>query len=399
LRDSRIGVPHASDRYAYLIALVITIGLAAASFVLILNTRIEPAYDQGFIAHDLSQGYPLLEQGLSSRLIAGIVNFFRPYAPISSNALFRALAAAGYILSGGLLAWSLTKDGKYWFFILFMALIYTSRFPFLWLSSEVLAGTFLMLTLWSIVRKLPFVLTAIFLVLFALAKPDLVLPAMLVGIFWILYRNNLRTRIYRGVALALVLGLLLLPGVISYGFAYLRPAGRSLDSFCQHYADMVRGHQVIPGPDPWAECHTYLQATFGPVQSILDVIRASPTRYMDFVFLSLAYSLRRMISANLAFLIVPAILALYTIRRSKPDYIVIVALFLTSLLPIFLLAYLHIRYQARFYPLALFAVFAGISNLCGKWLRKSVVVYLGILLILQFYQIISVFAAGYWFPD
>ena len=233
----------------------------------------------------------MLEQGITSHLIVGLVNFFEPYEPINSNALIRTLAAALYLISGSLLAWSLIKKyflGIEWF-TLFILLLFTSCFPFLWLSSELFAGTFLMLIMWSIINEYHFAIIAFFVALFSLAKPDLLIPGCALGIFLAFYdRKEFRDKLLSLSIILLMIGAFVIPGLLLKGASFLELSSRSFESFCQHYASMTSSHQIIrPVPDPWLECRIYMKSTFGTAQNVPEIIMGNTTGYMDFVFLSL----------------------------------------------------------------------------------------------------------------
>jgi len=382
-----------------LAALTATVLIALTGWRLV-HTAIDPVWDQGALLPFAFRGghYPAIDAGLSSQLVVGLLNLLKPYDPVSSNTLVRTVAAIAYMLSGALLSWSLTKENTRWWSALFMLLLFTSRFPFLWLSSELFAGTFLMLVLWSVVAGLPFAATAIFIVLFSLAKPDLILSGMLVGVVLALDReSSLRTRLTRVAILASTLLLFLLPGIVQNGPSYLLPGRRTLVSFGQHYAAVVSRHQIASQPEPWTEWKQYFDSSFGDVRNVWEAIRSNPIGYEDFVFLSLSKSLRSMLRANLIPLIPAAIFCWSKLRQRKSKTVVV--LLLIGLVPIVLLAFLHVRYQARFYPLALFVICKGMTGLRETRTKLLTAAYLVVLLALQVYQSLPVLSCGYWFPD
>jgi len=385
-------------------AIFFTVLLIVFTSISIYGSHAKPIFDQkSLIEYSFSAGYPVLEQGITSHLIVGLVNFFEPYEPINSNALIRTLAAALYLISGSLLAWSLIKKyflGIEWF-TLFILLLFTSCFPVLWLSSELFAGTFLMLIMWSIINEYPFAIIAFFVALFSLAKPDLLIPGCALGIFLAFYdRKEFQKKLLSLAIILLIIGAFVIPGFLLKGVSSLELSGRSFESFCQHYASMVSFHQIIrPVPDPWPECRIYMKSTFGTAQNIPEIITGNIAAYMDFVFLSLSTSLRKMALSNLIFLIPLAIAGFWANQKDKKLKGAAILVFVLNFGLITLLSYFHVRYQARYYPLALLMALIGMSELNSKNIKLFFWAYLLMLLIFQIFRSIPVFAMGYFFID
>jgi len=384
-------------------AICLTIFLTVLSGISIYNSHAQPIYDQkGLIEFSFSEGYPNLEQGISSELIVGLINVFKPYEPITSNIFIRTLASSLYLLSGSLLAWTLTKRyflGLEWF-TLFIFLIFTSRFPFLWLSSELFAGVFFMLIVWSIINEYPFGLIAFFISLFSWAKPDLLVPGFILGIILATYgRKGLQNKILSVLTFLLLLAVFVVPGVILKGGSYLHLTGRSFQSFCQHYADLVSSHQIVyPAPDPWLECRSYITSSFGNVQTVPEIIKVNWGKYIDFMFLSLSKSLQKMIASNYIFLL-PLTIAGLCITKQKKLKVATISVFVINFGLIIALSYFHVRYQARYYPIALLMILIGMSEKKLKIVNLFVWGYLIALLIFQIYQSVSVISTGYFFID
>lgn len=382
---------------AFATLLVVVLAVAPAGLILRKST-IEPVFDQSFIAYTFTEGYPELESGVTSHLIAGTLNLLFPYEPRVSNALMRGFVAILYMVAGGLLAWSLTGAARLWAFLLFVLLLLTSRFPFLWLSSEVFVGALLMLTLWSLVRHHRFPVTAALIVAFSFAKPELLLPGALLGLYLALRPDDVTRKVRLGILCGLVLALLL-PGLLTEGVEYLQPGPRSLNSFGQHYASTVAAHQLADTPDPWRAWRAYIDHTFPGAESMGDVIRQRPDLYMDFVFLSMAQSIRRMAVTDLVWLFPLAVLSF---RALKPQWKMTTMLLLTNLVPILLLSYLHARYQARFYPLALFVIVGALATPSSRLRDVLTASYLGGLLLVQTHEFIFFWnnaSWALWFPD
>jgi hypothetical protein len=189
----------------------------------------------------------------------------------------------------------------------------------------------------------------------------------------------------------------LLPGVVMNGLLYLQPTGRGLVSFAQHYADMIKSHQLCPGPDPWFQYQAYMNAGFPGVQSLKDLIFLRPGTYLDFIGLSVSESIHRITHTPIVFLIPVAV---YVFRKIQDKTMkMIVLLTLVNILPIILLSYFHVRYQPRFYGLALFTVFAGLPEVQDKRVRWALILFLLFVLVYQAYTFVPVFGEAYYAPD
>ena len=386
-------------RYLLLFATLLVIVVCATR---IAQGRFEAVYDQKkLLEHSLScEDYPALESGLSSSLLVGLYNVFSPSDSAWSNACLRTLAMLLYLMSGFALFSTLQGGNSTALSLLFIMLLSTSRFPFLWLSSELLAGAFLMLLLWSVARNSHFLVVSVCTTLFSLSKPDLALPGIVVGLLLAFRMAHGPKEKLTNVGILLVaIGALLVPGVIRSGFSYFASQGRALFSFGQHYAAMVAKHQVASAkPDPWIEWELYFRPIWGQPESFLQAIRSSPSRYVDFVFLSMSHSVKNFVRSNLFLLLPPAA---YSIARTRQSTLKLVSLLLLcGFIPITLLSYTHTRYIARFYPLFLFMTYLFITeSQVNKKEQKLISYYLTGVLAIQLCQLPSVFAAGYWFPD
>jgi hypothetical protein len=356
-------------------ALLIVAVLAYFPLAKLHDTPRDPVYDQrAMLTYDMpARGYPPLQSGVSSYLVAQALRLVRSH-PVTLNTMAQLLAAALYLGTGGLLAFAITRRWQY--VALWSALLTTSGFVFLWLSTELFAGAWLMAYLALAVLGWPFPLRALPLAMFAYAKPDLLPFAVLVGAhdIWHEHKQTLRN----GVLLAGLLVAFLIPGLVQSGTAYLADtSNRSLTSFAQHYAVLASYHQVgRPVPEPWANHAAYIAAAFGPVSSLGQAVIAHPRRYLDFLALSVSWSIARLAESGLLYLI---LLAAAGWRYLAPHWQRTLLLFAANLLPILALSFLHGRYQPRFYPLALFVVFATLDHLPQ---RRRAFVLGGLLLVL-----------------
>jgi len=381
---------------------------------MILSNEHPPLHDQNFIK---ARSYPALyEGGIVPSLIAVLFNSFREFEPISSNAIFRTFAGALYILTGGLLFWSIVRKKTPWLFFPLILLLFTSAYPFLWLSNEVLTGIFLMLILWSVANGLPFFFSAIFIVLFSLTKPDLIFPGLLVGIY--LAFNSEATFSKKGlkriktfisfkgirwlkkplinIAILIVLLLaFLLPGIFDKGFSFFKgppdEPPRALISFGQHYADAVNY------PDAWTEWDKCIKAEFGPVNNIGEIIINNFDKYKKAVFILWKESYSNLQLSHLLILLPVIAFCFGSIRQKKIKTIIL--LFLANFIPILLLSFIHVRYIARFYPLALFAILMGLINIRNRKAKLLIIAYLACVLISQIQFFIPYLKIGFYLPD
>jgi hypothetical protein len=383
---------------AKLIAFLFTALLIVIQGILILSKPIAPIYDQTFIQFSFAKGYPTFEQGISSLLIVGFLNWVCHVDQVTLNSIVRVAAATGYTFSAGLLSWRLfTRNKTRWLYVPFLLLLPFSGFPFLWLSSELFAGTFIMLTFWSLFDEQPFLLTSIFLAFYTFAKPDLILSGAALGLFAVLSQKSRFKQKF--IRIAVMLGtmlLILLPSILINGFGRPGDSDRSLISFSQHYASLVSQHQIGAGPDPWLNYGDYIKASFGDVHNMLDVVSNSPAKYIDFVFLSISQSVQNMVRTGLIVTLLFSIIGFW--KWKGEEYRTVLLFFTVSLVPIVLLSYLHVRYQARFYPLLLITAFIAITQ-ATKWRKLIMVAVLIAVVEFQLFFISSILLHGYWFPD
>jgi hypothetical protein len=392
-----IRTPARNNRTAQQIAVAAAAALVLGVVILIVsNGDVAAVWDQTFIAFRLRGRYPSFDEGIVSHLIAGVVNAVVPFDLTTSNTIMRALAALMYTGAAALLAWSVTGPQRLWGYFAFLLLLVSARFPFLWLSSELFAGTFLMLFLWSFVRGHHFTLTALFLVLFSLCKADLALPGLLVGAFLVL-RPDRMPRWQRALILSALAAVLLVPTLFFARPYYAQFGGRSWVSFGQHYGELVQPHQLGEAPSGWGGWPQYLEQSFPGATSVGEAARTQPRRYIHFVFLSIAESGIRLMATKLLLLVPLAVFFFFGLQRQTR---IAVLLLLTSIAPIVLFSFLHMRYQARFYPLALFIIFAGLRD--GGYTRRheyALAAVLALIAVWQLIDVVPILQTAYWLPD
>lgn len=358
----------------------------------ILSSDIEPRYDQKFIQYQFGlDQYPEFSDGIVSLIIVGLYNRLWSLEPAVLNAHIRILAMSLYMIAGLLLF--TVRPNRPGLSILCILLLLTSCFPFLWLSSELFVGAFLMLTLWSVMRRLPFTVFAFFLTCFALTKPDLIFTGVLIGLY-VVHRGVLsseRRWLQTGI-LATSVSILILPAVFQHGLN----ADRMQNSFEQHYAALVARHQIAqPTPDPWTETEQFIQPIWGQHTSLLSEIKSDPLRYFDFLLLSLGQTSRNIMLPNI-FLV----LSVWAFSFKRTDHKIVKdlsLLILCGFIPITLFSFGHIRYFARFYPVFLFLPYLLLaetpprSRRIHPWLMGT--------LAIQSVLFSFIFSVGEWFPD
>ena len=154
-------------------------------------------------------------------------------------------------------------------------------------------------------------------------------------------------------------------------------AARGFAAFTQHFAALVAPFQVAPAPDPWAQPGPYLERSFPGARSMWDVVTAPGLPYLDHVALSFSRGLRKVgWLFQWAWLAVP----LLVIARRQAGLAldarerVLLASFV-GCLPFVLLAYPHIRYFARYFPLFWLLALMSVERLLradpGAWRRPA----------------------------
>jgi hypothetical protein len=367
----------------------------AVVLLIVLRPGVEPMWDQSFIGYRFAQGYPHFESGIVSHLLVGLVNSVVPFQPEVSNTLVRAVAALLYVGAASVLAWSVTGPERLRAFVAFVLLVVSTGFPFLWLSSELFAGAFLMLLLWSVVREHSIVVLGLLLGLFAFSKADLALPGLLMGAYLVL-RAGPVARWRRALVVGAVAAVLLVPSLWTPSY-YARFGGRTWVAFSQHYGELVKEHQLGEAPSGFGAGRRYTAISFPGATTVGEAALRYPRRYVHFVALALAESSIRLVRTKLL-LLLPAALLLFGALR--PSWRISVLILLSSLVPIVLLSFLHVRYQARLYPLALFVIFAGLrAGSLHPWQRRALAALLAAVLVWQLVDIVPVLGSAHWLPD
>jgi len=394
------------------VLILIFLGVTAAILILYPN---EILYDQYAIRHIFSfEHFPKIVNGLGLNLFVGIYNrIIAPdFATIDSH--MRIVTMLFFSVPSLLLGRLWLGDTRY--FTVFILTFFGSRFPMLWLCVEQIAGGALLWFMYCYFSGRKIWITQFCLFFYGIVKPEMIFGAVLL-LGWIVWNEKDRKKRIEMLAwFGGFHGVLHLTGVATYGLDYFVSSGqRAYDAVIQHYSDLFFKHQVGEGvPVPFDQAGDWRDKMFPEAHSVLTFLWHYPSHYMDFVALSFARGIKRvLVLMHLFCLLFPirwSVLRFYGIGLSRQEKMVCVSLL--GLLPIVLLAFPHIRYLTRFYPAALAAVILfwkiSLEHQDLRVRRVGVVlvtpvILLGsmVTLILYFQDILHLgtHQGLYWFPD
>jgi hypothetical protein len=334
--------------------------VAAVAFIWLVPQPI--VYDQTFIKTALEplNSFPAFEDGVFSGLFArGLGLLLRPDAG-NLNQLFRSISAILFVgATYPLLLLTTRKESTR---VIAVLLLFGSRYPFLWLSSELLAGALLTLSITAFALKRPG-LSGLLLASFALCKPDLILPAAGVAAAYLWLEKSgrlLLVSVFVGTLAAMNA-----PGVWLHGVAHFQGT-RSWLAFAQHYSDLFAPHQFNPAlsEEPFGNALRNVGASLPGASNLREMLLRYPMRYVDYFALSQVHFLKRLVAVFHLFLV--AMLFLFVSREGRQVFtrkpLAPIALAgaasLIGLLPIMMITFVHARYLARYVPLLL-CIFAG----------------------------------------
>jgi hypothetical protein len=345
------------------------LGLAAASAWVILAHPKPAVWDQARLLESRFEAphHPAPPYGMTAQLA---VIAIRSVAPSEGPALHEWVRLAAMLFYAGAAAalaarWLASRA----LLAAFLAFLFASQYPLIWLSSELFAGGLLCLALLAAFAGWPRPLVGVLLALLALAKMELVLVAAALLVVWLPQQGSRREALGLAGAFAAGLMLLLLPGLALHGPGYLTSYGqadRGFATFAQHFAALVAPFQLAAdAPNPWLHPEPYLAKVFPGARSLGDVVAQPGLAYLDFVALSAARGVRKAgWVLNWAALAVPIL----AVARRRAGLAVdarekaMLASFV-GVLPFVLLSYPHIRYFARYYPLFLLLVLGSVERL------------------------------------
>jgi hypothetical protein len=371
-------------------------------------------YDQATAKYKLDY-YPAISYGIVPHLAIGVYNKVIQPSEAAQNIHIKILAMLLFMTAAFVLARSVLQNNR--LTALFLLFLVLSRYPFLWLSTELIIAAALFLAIWVMIKGFHPLIVSLTFVLMAFSKPEMALVAV---VFLVYY--GIRLKKSGTPVRILIIGffafslLLVAPGIIGQGTDYFSGENRSYFSFGQHYAALVAKHQVSKSvPDPWEEYYRYLEADFPGTANMLDVWFKYPLKYFDFVMLSIGHGLVKCVQLfHMLWILLVMIPVFYIRKRIKllPAEKMIL-LSLIGCIPFILFAFPHIRYLARYYPLVIILTLMFLKRLLDeKWKEKTVYKYavfisIGVILtavIINIFLFVHNLAVidtvkEFWFPD
>jgi hypothetical protein len=333
------------------------VGLCAAAAWVILAFPKPAVYDQARLLEARFEApyHPSPPYGFTAQLAVIAIRALVPAGGPALHEWVRLLAMLAYAGAAAALAARLLASRA--LVAAFLAFLFASLYPLLWLSTELFAGCLLCLALLAWSAAWARAATGVLLALLALCKPELVLVSAALLAVWLPRCASPRERLALAGSFAGALALLLLPGVLILGPGYLVRYGggeRGFASFAQHFAALVAPLQLADGaPNPWLEPRPYLERAFPGARSMVDVVTAPGLPYLDFVALSIAKGVRKAgFVASWAALAVPLLVVARRrsgVRLDDAERAMLATF--VGVLPFVLFSYPHIRYFARYYPL------------------------------------------------
>jgi hypothetical protein len=402
---ARLGIP----------ALLVLL-LFGASAVILQNPKVA-IWDQARLLEARFEApyYPALPFGFTSQLLVIALRALLPAgAPL--HEVLRLVAMAFWAGSAAWLATALLERRA--LVAVFLILLFTSQYPFLWLSSELITGGFLCLAIGAWLRGASPWIVGPLLASLGLCKMELLLVSGLLLAFWVHTSSSRREGLTLVASFAAALALLLLPGFVLVGPEYwiqygAEGQGRGIATFRQHFAALVAPFQIGAAPNPWTDSEPYVERVFPGADSMLDVITTSGLPYLDFVALSTARGVRKLGWVfGWAWLAVPLLVWAWRRGGLEPgEREKALLLTFVGCLPFVLFAYPHIRFFARYYPvfwILLFVALERVSHLEDDSVRRPCLRIGGLLVGLALIQNARRTAMGlaaaphlqqYWFPD
>jgi hypothetical protein len=361
-----------------------------ATAVLIVANSGRPVFDQASLVGIPLDHYPAFDDEVVPRLLAGTLYAVGPRSLAAANTLLRLASAAVYVGAAALLARSLLRTS--WARAALLALLLASGYPFLWLSSELLAGAFLCLAIWLVVTyRSPWLIGACLGAL-SLTKSEMVVASAAIALVYLRYRPDRIRPLLTGFAV--LVAALIAPGLAQHGAGFF--VNRSWSAFGQHYAAMASEFHLMADRDPWNDWTRYVAASFPGDSSVLQVVLHHKVQYTYYVTLA---AITGLWNAWRAFGLLLVAIALRIARRGSPrsvDGWLLVAM--VTLIPEVLVAYPHVRYLAKLAPLVVMIPLAEIERRRDGW----GIVAAGLLLVYAVLAGVPRFEtagpAG-WFPD
>lgn len=343
------------------------LGLLAATIAAIWAFPQPILADQSFIKNALDPfgPYPIFETGVLSNLLMKGIGAVFPLSIAHVNEVVRSLAAVFYASAAYLLFSEYIEKERNR--LIAVALLFSSRLPLLWLSSELIAGGFLSMAIFLHARG-RFRAASAALGCFALCKPDLVLAGGAVLAAWLFYAKGNRRQLLWPFAFVIVA--LNAGGVLAHGIAHFQ-GNRSWMAFSQHYSFLFGRHQFDPAfaDETFGNWKRNVGAVFPGISSLGGVIVHHPMLYLDFLALGQVHFVKRLVALG-NFLLLPMGLILFngryrkalTSERRLELLTASAAAACVGLLPITMISFVHVRYLAKFYPVVFAVCAAGLEH-------------------------------------
>nr|AGC71993.1 hypothetical protein [uncultured bacterium A1Q1_fos_36] len=276
--------------------------------------------------------------------------------------------------------------------VLSLTVIATSGFALLEPTSELYAAAYFTGFLYFMRSDAPWS-AAVLLALFGLAKVELLLASALCLAVWVATERDTKVRLSAAAAYLACVVALCLPALYLYGRDGLL-GGRAFSALSQHFAELYCGinpMQCAALGGGWDNPNPIVELLFPGAASVADVILHYPAQYTRLLALGFRESFENILIAlnGTVFLLAIALSSRSTMDASDRRLCTLVLLTTAaSLLPALFVAFVHIRYVARFSPAILVVTlvmlgFSGKHQTRVNWISMAVAATLGIIATMQ----------------
>ena len=349
----------------YLPLTTLLLAITFSTYVILQGSGRVPAHpmDQGFASVDLSISkssgtwrfeYPKLSHagGISASLTVGLYKLLLPIDPEALNWHVRTLGATLFLTSAALLFWQClpTPTLRTAAFLL----VATSGYQFIEPTSELIAGSYIAIFFTLMTRQGQDWSPALALALFGLTKVELGLASTVVALVWAASAAGRNAKILRFGWYTFFVACLVAPALYLYGSAGVS-SGRAFDSFIHHYDYFLSANQNATQryEQPTVAASALAEKWLPHTNTMTEVITNFPFRYLRFVALSTIESAVSVAYCLKGLIVILAMTCWYRVKidvrqRQLVQLTILVAVL--SLLPALALAFVHIRYVARFFP-------------------------------------------------
>lgn len=357
-------VPARKVRTLEVIVLLLALGVIASFIFGDDGTAPMHPMDQAFVQTDLRitkpDGrtwrfeYPHLQYsgGISASLLIGAYKLLVSPSQEALNWHARMLGCTLYFVAS--FALLLVSIRPAILRLLSLAVIATSGFALLQPTSELYAAAYFMGFLYFIRSYAPWP-AGVLLALFGLAKVELLLASAVCMAVWLATLRDTKARLIPAAAYLGCIIVLCFPAVVLYGKDGLL-GGRAFHALSQHFAALYCASEVNACAalgSGWENPAAIIEMLFPGARSIFDVILSYPAQYFRLLAIGLRESFVNVLVAlnGTALLLAIALLRPSTLDARDRQICTIVSLAVSaSLLPALFVAFVHIRYVARFLP-------------------------------------------------